>query len=308
MEEQKKQNDFTKGSMAKNILSLAIPMTLAQVINVLYSVVDRVYIGRIPGAGTLALTGVGVAFPIISMISAFTNLFGAGGAPLCSIARGKGQDDRAEKIMGNSFALLMISGVLLMLIGWIAKRPLLYLFGASDATIGYADSYITIYLGGTLFVMAGLGMNSFVNAQGFGKIGMMTVLLGAITNLILDPLFIFVFHMGVSGAALATILSQFLSAVWVMRFLTGKKAILRLKRQNLKLDKTLVKQITGLGLSGFVMAFTNSGVQIISNSMLQRYGGDLYVGVMTVITTIREMLTMPVTGLTHGSQPVLGYN
>ncbi len=308
MEEQKKQNDCTKGSMAKNILSLAIPMTLAQVINVLYSVVDRVYIGRIPGAGTLALTGVGVAFPIISMISAFTNLFGAGGAPLCSIARGKGQDDRAEKIMGNSFALLMISGVLLMLIGWIAKRPLLYLFGASDATIGYADSYITIYLGGTLFVMAGLGMNSFVNAQGFGKIGMMTVLLGAITNLILDPLFIFVFHMGVSGAALATILSQFLSAVWVMRFLTGKKAILRLKRQNLKLDKTLVKQITGLGLSGFVMAFTNSGVQIISNSMLQRYGGDLYVGVMTVITTIREMLTMPVTGLTHGSQPVLGYN
>ncbi len=157
-------------------------------------------------------------------------------------------------------------------------------------------------------MMAGLGMNSFVNAQGFGKIGMMTVLLGAITNLILDPLFIFVFHMGVSGAALATILSQFLSAVWVMRFLTGKKAILRLKRQNLKLDKTLVKQITGLGLSGFVMAFTNSGVQIISNSMLQRYGGDLYVGVMTVITTIREMLTMPVTGLTHGSQPVLGYN
>ena len=215
MEEQKKQNDFTKGSMAKNILSLAIPMTLAQVINVLYSVVDRVYIGRIPGAGTLALTGVGVAFPIISMISAFTNLFGAGGAPLCSIARGKGQDDRAEKIMGNSFALLMISGVLLMLIGWIAKRPLLYLFGASDATIGYADSYITIYLGGTLFVMAGLGMNSFVNAQGFGKIGMMTVLLGAITNLILDPLFIFVFHMGVSGAALATILScAFLQGKW----------------------------------------------------------------------------------------------
>lgn len=302
------KNDFTQGSMAKNILNLAIPMTLAQIINVLYSVVDRIYIGRIPGAGTLALTGVGVAFPIISMVSAFTNLFGAGGAPLCSIARGKGENDRAEKIMGNSFGMLMLTGTILVILGLIVKKPLLYLFGASEATIGYADQYITIYLFGTWFVMAGLGMNGFISSQGFGRISMMTVLLGTVTNIALDPLFIFVFHMGVEGAALATVLSQMLSAIWVMRFLTGKKAILHLKVRNIKPDWKLVGQIIGLGLSGFVMAFTNSGVQIVSNTMLQRYGGDLYVGVMTVITTIREMLCMPVSGLGGGAQPVLGYN
>lgn len=304
----RKENDFTKGSMAANIMSLAVPMMLAQVINVLYSVIDRIYIGQIPEAGTLALTGVGVAFPIISMISAFTNLFGNGGAPLCSIARGRGDDEEAERVMGNSFTLLMLAGAALIFVGLLVKRPVLYLFGASDATIGYADSYITIYLCGTLFVMAGLGMNGFINAQGFGKMGMMTVLLGAVVNIILDPIFIFVLKMGVAGAALATVISQFLSAVWVIRFLTGKRAILRLKRKNLKLSARLVQKITGLGLSGFVMAFTNSAVQIVNNTMLQRYGGDLYVGVMTVINTVREMLSMPVSGLTGGAQPVLGYN
>lgn len=304
----RKENDFTKGSMAANIMSLAVPMMLAQVINVLYSVIDRIYIGQIPEAGTLALTGVGVAFPIISMISAFTNLFGNGGAPLCSIARGRGDDEEAERVMGNSFTLLMLAGAALIFVGLLVKRPVLYLFGASDATIGYADSYITIYLCGTLFVMAGLGMNGFINAQGFGKMGMMTVLLGAVANIILDPIFIFVLKMGVAGAALATVISQFLSAVWVIRFLTGKRAILRLKRKNLKLSARLVQKITGLGLSGFVMAFTNSAVQIVNNTMLQRYGGDLYVGVMTVINTVREMLSMPVSGLTGGAQPVLGYN
>lgn len=304
----KGKNDFTQGSMAKNILNMAIPMMLAQVVNVLYSVVDRIYIGRMPGAGALALTGVGVAAPIISMVAAFTNLFGGGGAPLCSIARGKGDTERAEKIMGNSFSLLMIAGVILMIVVLIVKRPLLFLFGASEATIDYADSYVTVYLFGTLFVMAGLGMNGFINAQGFGRVGMMTVLVGAVTNLVLDPIFIFVFKMGVAGAALATVLSQLVSAIWVMRFLTGKKAILHLRLKNLRLSGKLVAQITGLGLSGFTMAFTNSGVTVVTNSMLQTFGGDLYVGVMTIINSVREMTFMAVSGFTSGSQPVLGYN
>ena len=304
----KGKNDFTQGSMAKNILNMAIPMMLAQVVNVLYSVVDRIYIGRMPGAGALALTGVGVAAPILSMVAAFTHLFGSGGAPLCSIARGKGDLDRAEKIMGNSFSLLMITGVILMIVTLIIKRPVLYLFGASDATIEYANSYITIYMFGTLFVMAGLGMNSFINAQGFGRMGMITVLVGAVANLVLDPVFIFLLDMGVAGAALATVISQFLSALWVMRFLTGKKAILKLRVKNMHLDRKIVGQITGLGLAGFTMAFTNSGVTVVTNSMLQAFGGDLYVGVMTIINSVREMTFMAVSGFTGGSQPVLGYN
>ncbi|WP_343209862.1 MATE family efflux transporter [Anaerolentibacter hominis] len=302
------ENDFSKGSISKNILSLALPLTLAQLINVLYNVVDRIYIGHIPEASTQALTGLGLTFPIITMITAFSNLFGMGGAPLCSIARGAGDKDRAEKIMGNSFSMLLISGVLLMILCFLFKRPILYLFGASDVTFPYANAYITIYLCGTLFVMVGLGMNTFVNSQGFGKIGMMTVILGAITNIILDPIFIFVFHMGVKGAALATIFSQFLSAAWVFRFLTGKRAILKLNRASMKLNWKLVGEIAGLGTSSFIMSVTNSIVQVVCNSTLQTYGGDLYVGIMTVINSVREIITMPVNGLTNGAQPVIGYN
>ncbi len=300
--------DFSKGSVSKNILKLALPMTLAQLINVLYNIVDRMYIGHIPDASTLALTGLGLTFPIISIISAFANLFGMGGAPLCSIARGKGEYKRAEMIMGNSFVLLFTSGIFLTIVCLIFKRPILYLFGASDETFPYANDYVTIYLAGSIFVMIGLGMNSFINSQGFGTIGMMTVLLGAITNMILDPIFIFIFQMGVKGAALATILSQFLSALWIMKFLTGKKAILRLKIHRFKLKISLIKEITSLGLSGFSMAITNSAVQIVCNASLQSYGGDLYVGIMTIINSIREVLTMPVSGITNGAQPVLGFN
>ena len=303
-----KQNDFTKGSISGNIMRLAFPMMAAQLINVLYSVVDRVYIGHLPDASTLALTGLGLTFPIIMIITAFANLFGMGGAPLCSIARGKGDDRRAERIMGNSFAMLLISGVLLMIVCLIFKRPILYAFGASDQTFPYADDYVEIYLCGSLFVMIGLGMNSFINSQGFAKTGMMTVALGALVNILLDPVFIFIFGLGVRGAALATVLSQLFSALWVLRFLTGKKAIYRLSLKSMRLDFSLIGEISGLGLSGFIMSVTNSAVQIVCNASLQFYGGDIYVGVMTVLNSIREVLTMPVQGITNGAQPVLGFN
>lgn len=304
----KSDNDFSKGNISSNIIKLALPMTLAQLINILYNVVDRMYIGRIPDASSLALTGVGVTFPIITIIMAFANLFGMGGSPLCSIERGKGNNEKAEKIMGNSFAMLILTGIIITIICLIIKKPLLYMFGASNSTFTYADNYISIYLIGSVFVMISLGMNSFINAQGFAKIGMMTVLLGAVANIILDPIFIFLFNMGVSGAALATLISQFLSALWVLKFLLSSKSILKLKRKNFILDFNLVLKITYLGFSGFIMALTNSIVQIVCNISLQMYGGDLYVGIMTVINSIREIIMMPVNGITNGSQPVMSFN
>ena len=301
-------NDFSKGSIARNILSLALPMTLAQLINVMYSIVDRIYIGHIPDASTYPLTGIGLCLPIITIITAFANLFGMGGAPLCSIARGGHEEDRAQKVMGNSFSMLLISGAVLMILCLIFKESLLFIFGASEATYPYADQYITIYLCGTLFVMTSLGMNNFINAQGFGKTGMLTVLLGAVLNIILDPILIFGFGMGVQGAAVATVISQGASAVWVLKFLCGRKALLKLTRKSMLLQAGLVKEITLLGTSGFVMSVTNGTVQIVCNAVLARHGGDLYVGIMTVINSVREIITMPVTGLTSGAQPVIGYN
>ena len=301
-------NDFSKGSIARNIMDLAVPMTLAQLINVMYSIVDRIYIGHLPQASAQALTGIGLGLPILTIITAFANFFGMGGAPLCSIARGGHEEKRAEKVMGNSFTMLLISGAVLMAVCLLFKEPLLYLFGASEATYPYADQYITVYICGTLFVMTSLGMNNFINAQGFGKTGMLTVLLGAVMNIILDPVFIFGLGMGVRGAAAATILSQGASALWVFRFLTGKKALLKLSGKSMKLEAGLVKEITLLGTSGFVMSVTNGTVQIVCNAVLARHGGDLYVGIMTVINSVREIITMPVTGLTSGAQPVIGYN
>ena len=283
-------------------------MTLAQLINVMYNIVDRLYIGLIPENATLALTGLGLCLPIISIVTAFANLFGMGGAPLCSIERGRGNLEEAEKIMGNSFVMMVATGIVLTVLGLAFKRPMLYLFGASDATISYAEDYITIYLLGNLFVMVGLGMNSFINSQGFGTIGMMTVLLGAIANIILDPIFIFAFNMGVQGAALATILSQLLSAIWIVAFLTGKKTILRLRLSAFHIEPKRALKIVGLGLSGFTMSITNSSVQIMYNAMLQKVGGDLYVGIMTVINSVREVISMPVSGVTNSAQPVLGFN
>ena len=305
---EKEKNDFTKGSVTKNIINLAVPMTLAQLINVLYSIVDRIYIGRMGQDAALALGGVGITFPIITIIMAFANLIGMGGAPLCSIERGKGNQKKAEEIMGNSFFFLILLGLLLTAVILIFKKPIIYAFGASEATFPYADSYITIYLLGSVFVMIGLGMNSFINSQGFARTGMLTVLIGAVLNIILDPVFIFILHLGVRGAALATVISQFVSSVWVLLFLAGRKTILKLKKENFRLKFRLVRQIVTLGLSGFTMSVTNSIVQIACNATLQVYGGDLYVTVMTILNSIREVITMPVTGITNGAQPVLGYN
>lgn len=302
------KNDFSQGSVINNILGLALPMTLAQLINVLYNIVDRIYIGRIPKDATLALTGLGLCLPIISMVIAFANLFGMGGAPLCSIERGRGNEEEAENIMGNSFVMMVLCGLILTILGLILKRPMLRLFGASDATMPYADSYITIYLLGSVFVMTGLGMNSFINSQGFGKVGMLTVLLGAAANIILDPVFIFVLGLGVQGAAWATILSQGLSAFWIVRFLTGDKTILKLQKKAFSLKRQRVLSIIGLGLSGFTMSITNSLVQIMYNASLGRYGGDAYIGIMTVINSVREVVSLPISGLTNSTQPVMGYN
>ena len=292
--------------MARNILQMALPMTVAQLINILYTIVDRMYLGRLPGH--LSLTGLGLCLPIISILMGFANLCGMGGAPLCSIHRGKGENEEAERILGNSFTLLLLFGVGLTVFCLAFRRPILYLFGASDLTFPYANDYLTIYLLGTLFVMIGLGMNPFINAQGFSRMGMMTVALGAAVNIVLDPIFIFALDMGVRGAALATVLAQGCSALWVLKFLTGRRALLRLRWNTLRLQAARVRRILALGTSGFVMSMTNSLVQVLCNASLQHYGGDLYVGVMTVINSIREVVSMPVQGITNGCQPVLGYN
>ena len=299
-------NDFSKGSIISNILRLSIPMTLAQLINVLYSIVDRIYIGRMGENSSLALTGVGVCLPIITIVIAFANLIGMGGAPLFSIKRGEGNEKEAEAILGNSVTLLVIFGLCLTVVGLIVKRPLLYLLGASENTIEYANSYITIYLLGNVFVMMSLGLNSFINAQGFGKTGMFTVVIGAVLNIILDPIFIYI--MGVQGAALATVLSQLAASVWTFKFLTGKNTIIKIKFSAMRCQAKRVKKILVLGLSGFTMSVTNSAVQIACNVSLQNYGSDVYVGVMTIINSIREVLQMPVTGLGNGAQPIIGFN
>ncbi len=300
--------DFSRGKVWQNIIAQSIPLILAQLVQLLYNVVDRIYIGHLPGADSMALTGIGLVFPLTTLIAAFTYLFGTGGTPLFSIARGAGEEGRAEKILGNTFSLLLGTSVALFVFCYILRRPVLYLFGASDDSYPYADAYLKIYLLGTSFTMLTTGLNGFINAQGFPRIGMLTTLLGAALNLILDPVFIFGLHMGVSGAALATVLSQFVSCVWVLKFLTGKKALLHIKRDFLKIDWKLAKEITTLGLSGFIMQGTNCLVQVVCNATLKIYGGDLYVGIMTVINSVREILSLPVSGITSGAQPVLGYN
>ncbi len=294
--------------MARNIVTMAIPMTMAQLVNILYSVVDRMYLGHIPGSGQLELAGLGLSLPIISIIMGFANLCGMGGGPLCSIYRGRGEDKEAERVLGNSFVLLVIFGVGIPLLFLPFREPLLYFFGASNATYPYAQEYITIYLLGTPFVMVGLGLNPFINAQGFARRGMMTVLLGAVVNIVLDPVLIFGFDLGIRGAAWATVIAQAVSAAWVLKFLTGRKAILRLRTDCMPLAWPRVRRILGLGLSGFFVNLTNSLVQVVCNKTLFFYGGDLYVSVMTVINSIREVTFMGVQGITNGAQPVLGYN
>lgn len=301
-------NDFSKGSVEKSILIQAVPLTIAQLIQLLYNIVDRIYIGHLPGSDGLALTGIGLCFPLITIVAAFTNLFGMGGAPLCSIARGAGDQAHAEDILGVSAWLLFVSSILITIFCYALRQPILYLFGASDNTYPYADAYLSIYLLGTMFTMLGTGLNYFINSQGFPQIGMCTTLLGALLNILLDPLFIFVFHMGVRGAALATVISQAVSAVWVLRFLISDRAIIRLKRSCLHYQGALTREITTLGLSGFIMQATNCLVQVACNVSLQMHGGDLYVGIITIINSIREIVSLPATGITSASQPILGFN
>ena len=284
-------------------------MTAAQLINILYNIVDRMYIGRMEGAeGWLALTGLGLCLPIISIIMGFGNLCGMGGAPLFSIHRGRGEREEAGMVMGNSSALLLLFGLGLTVLGLLFRRPVLYLFGASDQTFPYANDYLTIYLLGTLFVMISLGMNPFINAQGFSGTGMLTVGLGAAVNIILDPIFIFGLDLGVQGAALATVISQGCSAVWALAFLCGRRSEYRLQPETMRLSAGRVGRIVSLGTSGFIMNLTNSLVQSLCNATLQSWGGEIYVAVMTVINSLREVITMPVNGITNGAQPVLGFN
>lgn len=310
---EQRRSDFSQGSIAKNILSLAIPLTVAQLTVVLYNVVDRAFIGHIDAIGRDAFTGIGLVMPVTYIITAFANLCGTGGAPLFSIARGREDDRQASRIMGVAFTLLLLLGAGLTVIFYLFQTPVLYLVGGSDDTVVHARNYLQIYLIGVIPVMISLGMNPFINAQGFGKVGMMTTLLGAVINLILDPVLIFGLRMGVQGAALATVIAQTCSAVWVLTFLTGKRAVLRLEKASLGLEPSILRRICGLGLTGFTFSVTNSLVQALGNSQLQAYGaatgsGDLYVAAMTASVSVREIVFQPIRGLTQGGQPVLGYN
>lgn len=302
------QNDFSTGSVKRLIIAQAIPLTIAQMVQLLYNIVDRIYIGHLDNVGDMALTGLGITFPLIVIIAAFTGLFGSGGVTLFSIIRGGRDDDGAEKIMGTVFSLLLISSVVLFVGCFLFRRPILFLFGASEQSFLYADEYLKIYLWGTSFSMLSTGLNGFINAQGFPRVGMMSVVIGAVINIVLDPVFIFVFNMGVSGAALATVISQAVSATWVVGFLLSRKAALRLKINNLKIDTKSLKQIIPLGFPGFVMQGTTSLVQVVCNNQLQLYGGDLYVGIQTVINSVREMVLLPAMGISQGAQPILGFN
>ena len=301
------QIDFSNGSIKNGIVRSALPLVTAQLVNLLYNIVDRIYIGQIPGEGTVALAGLGLCFPIIMFVSAFTSLCG-GGAPLCAIERGRGEMQAARKIIDNAWFMLLVLGAALTAAGIVFCRPLLFLFGASGVTIPYAQSYLRIYLIGTLFVMTALGLNPYINCQGFAKIGMKTVLLGAAANIILDPIFIFALDMGIRGAAIATVISQFLSAAWVLIFLTGKKAELTISIRGFRPDFSCIRRISALGAVSFVMSVNDSLVQIACNSMLSLFGGDLYISVMTILISLRQIVQTPVLAAAEGASPVMSFN
>ncbi len=302
------EEKFINGNLNKLMFSMAIPTIVAQVINILYNIVDRIYIGHIPGASVDALTGVGVALPVIVFISAFSAFVGQGGAPLSSIWLGKGDKEHAEKILGNGTFLLIVFTIILMFVFYVWQKPLLYAFGASDTTIPYASTYLSWYLAGTISVEIALGLNTYIIAQGNSGVAMVSVLAGAIFNIILDPLFIFVFGMGVKGAAIATVISQTLSAIWVLYFLTGKRALLKIKLRYIVLDFGIIKSIFLLGISPFVMRATESLISIVMNSGLQKYGGDIYVAALTVMQSVMQLFSAPIGGFTQGVQPLVSYN
>lgn len=305
----KNEKDFLGTEPVGRLLfKLALPTITAQLINMLYNIVDRIYIGHIPKTGALALTGVGVCMPLIMIVSAFAALVGSGGAPRSSIFMGQGDNASAEKTLGNCFTLQFLISAILTVILFFFNRPLLLSFGASENTISYAVSYMNIYAIGTIFVQMTLGMNMFITAQGFAKTGMLSVLIGAICNIILDPLFIFGLRLGVRGAALATILSQAVSCIWVLSFLFGKKSFLKIKKANLKLQSNIILPCIALGLATFIMQSSESIISVCFNSSLLKYGGDIAVGAMTILTSVMQFAMLPLQGLGQGAQPIISYN
>lgn len=302
------QNDFSKGKVSKIILIQTIPLLFAQLIQLLYNVIDRIYIGHLPEIGSMALTGIGIVFPLTTLIGAFTQLYSSGATPLFSMARGEKNDEKANHILSQCTTLIVMTSILLMILCYIFKKPILYAFGASNESYYYANQYLNIYLLGTFFSMFSTGLNGMINAQGYPKIGMYTILIGALLNIILDPIFIFLLHMGIQGAAFATVVSQFISFLWVLRFFMDSNKTYRIQRRYLKPQWSYIKKILSLGLSGFIVMATNCSVQIICNQTLTLYGGDLYVGIMTIINSVREILSVPVQALGSGCQPVNGYN
>ncbi len=301
-------NDFSVGPVWKCIVAQAVPLTVAQLVHLLYNVVDRIYIGHMKEVGSIALTGVGLTFPVITLIMAFTALFGNGGVALFGMARGSKDTEKAAEILGNSFGMLVLSSLVLTAVGYISSRPVLFAFGASETSYEYAWEYLRVYLPGTVFAMLSTGLNGYINAQGFPSVGMATTILGAVLNLILDPLLIFGLELGVTGAALATVISQIVSAVWVLRFLTGKRILIPLRIREVRLRKSTVRDICRLGTSNFIMQGTNFAVQVACNSTLQKYGGDTYVGIMTVLNSVREIVMLPISGIVGGAQPVISFN
>ncbi|PHV69691.1 MATE family efflux transporter [Sporanaerobium hydrogeniformans] len=301
-------NKLGTAPLGKLIFSMALPAVIAQIVNVLYNIVDRIYIGHIPEVGAKALTGLGVCFPILMLISAFSAFTGSGGAPLAAIQLGKGNRDEAEKILGNGVSMLLTFSIILTFFFMLTKEPILYAFGASDETIIYALDYLSVYLLGTLFVQLAIGLNTFITCQGHAMTAMFSVLIGAGINIILDPILIFGFNMGVKGAALATIISQCCSAIWVVYFLISKKSSIRIKACYLRPNWKIIGGIAALGISPFVMQATESLINIVFNSGLQKYGGDLYVGSMTILQSVMQLFVLPVQGITIGTQPIISYN
>ena len=303
-----KNQDMGTGSIRKWMVQLAVPALVGQVVNLLYNIVDRIYIGHIPEIGGSALTGVGLFSPILMLITAFAMMAGTGGAPRAAIAMGQGNKEKAEKILGNCFTVLMGMAVVLTAVFYFACPALLRLFGASDATLPYAVAYGRIYILGSLFVLTTMGLNVFITTQGFARISMLTTVIGAVINIILDPILIFGFNLGVRGAAIATVMSQAVSALWILRFLTGPKTILKLKKENMKLVGNIILPCLGLGVSTFVMLSTESILSVSFTSSLAKFGGDVAVGAMTVLTSINQLMTMPLSGICQGGQPLISYN
>lgn len=302
------ENKLAVMPVGKLLFSLAVPAIAAQIVNLLYNMIDRIYIGHIEGVGTTALTGVGVTLPVLMLVAAFAALIGFGGAPRAAIAMGKHENQEAEKILGSCICTLLLISVILTVVFSVFSRQILYAFGASDDTIIYAQQYMRIYVLGTVFVQITTGLNAFITSQGFASVGMKTVMIGAGLNIVLDPLFIFVFRMGVQGAALATVLSQAVSAVWVLCFLCGKKTILHVRKENLRIDPKVIGPVLALGISPFIMQSTESLLSVCFNTSLGKYGGDIAVGAMTILSSVMQAAMMPVQGLAQGMQPIVSFN